>query len=85
LIILTDVNGAALNYTGSGETWLEEVTMSQLVRYYNESHFFEGSMRPKVKAIMRFIEHGGRLAVIACLDKAREAALGQTGTRIVAG
>ncbi len=85
LIILTDVNGAALNYTGSGETWLEEVTMSQLVRYYNESHFFEGSMRPKVKAIMRFIEQGGRLAVIACLDKAREAALGQTGTRIVAG
>jgi len=83
LIILTDVNGAALNYRGADETWLGEVTLSKLAEYYHESHFFEGSMRPKVKAIMRFIEHGGRLAVIAALDKAREAALGQTGTRIL--
>ncbi|HHX10804.1 MAG TPA: carbamate kinase [Firmicutes bacterium] len=83
LIILTDVNGAALNYRGADETWLGEVTLSKLAEYYHESHFFEGSMRPKVKAIMRFIEHSGKIAVIAALDKAREAALGQTGTRIL--
>ncbi|HHT84542.1 MAG: carbamate kinase [Bacillota bacterium] len=83
LIILTDVNGAALNYRDIGERWLGQVTLSRLADYYHESHFFEGSMRPKVKAIMRFIEHGGKLAVIASLDKARDAALGQTGTRII--
>lgn len=82
LIILTDVNGAALNYRGPDEIWLGEVTLSQLAEYYHESHFFEGSMRPKVKAIMRFIEHGGKLAVIAALDRATQAVNGETGTKI---
>ncbi|HHY12608.1 MAG TPA: carbamate kinase [Firmicutes bacterium] len=84
LIILTDVNGAALHYTGSSEIWLGEVTLPDLVKYYHESHFFEGSMRPKVGAIMRFIEHGGKQAAIASLDRAIEAARGETGTRIIA-
>ncbi len=84
LIILTDVNGAALNYTNTDENWLGQVTLAELEKHYYESHFFEGSMRPKVKAIMQFIEHGGRLAAIASLNDALQAARGQAGTRVIA-
>jgi carbamate kinase len=39
-------------------------------------------MAPKVRAIIRFIRNGGKLAVIASLDKVEEAMEGKTGTRL---
>ncbi len=83
LIILTDVNGAALDYTASGESWLGEVTLPDLIEHYQEGHFLEGSMGPKIRSIIRFVQHGGQHAVIASLDRALEAAKGKTGTRVI--
>ncbi|NJD98511.1 carbamate kinase [Thermococcus sp. LS1] len=84
-MILTDVNGAAINYGKPDERWLEKVTVEELKRYYNEGHFKKGSMGPKVLAAIRFVEWGGERAVIAALDKAVEALEGKTGTQVIKG
>ncbi|WP_297500620.1 carbamate kinase [Thermococcus sp.] len=81
-MILTDVNGAAINYGKPNERWLREVTVEELRHYYNEGHFKKGSMGPKVLAVIRFIEWGGKRAIIASLEKAVEALEGKTGTQV---
>ncbi|WP_297521965.1 carbamate kinase [Thermococcus sp.] len=81
-MILTDVNGAAINYGKENELWLERATVDELRRYYEEGHFKKGSMGPKVLAAMRFVEWGGERAVIAALDRAVEALEGKTGTQV---
>lgn len=82
LMILTDVNGAAVNYKGSNERWLEEVTVEELAEYEKEGHFKKGSMGPKVKAIIRFVQHGGELGIIASLEQMNQALSGNSGTRV---
>ncbi|MEM2137127.1 MAG: carbamate kinase, partial [Candidatus Methanomethylicia archaeon] len=51
-------------------------------KYYREGHFPPGSMGPKIRACIRFIEWGGEKAIITSLDKACEALEGKTGTVI---
>ena len=82
-MILTDVNGAAINYGKENERWLGKVTVEELRRYYNEGHFKKGSMGPKVLAVIRFVEWGGERGIIASLDRAVEALEGKTGTQVV--
>ena len=84
-MILTDVNGAAINFGKPDERWLGKVTVEELRKYYEEGHFKKGSMGPKVLAAMRFVEWGGERAVIAALDRAVEALEGKTGTQIIKG
>ncbi|ASJ05374.1 carbamate kinase [Thermococcus barossii] len=84
-MILTDVNGAAVNFGKPDERWLGKVTVEELKRYYKEGHFKKGSMGPKVLAAIRFVEWGGERAVIAALDRAVEALEGKTGTQVIKG
>ncbi|NJE05422.1 carbamate kinase [Thermococcus sp. M36] len=84
-MILTDVNGAAVNFGRPDERWLGKVTVKELKKYYEEGHFKKGSMGPKVLAAIRFVEWGGERAVIAALDRAVEALEGKTGTQVIKG
>ncbi|MBS3815493.1 MAG: carbamate kinase [Hadesarchaea archaeon] len=83
LVILTDVNGVAINYNEPDEEWLDEISVKEAKKYMKEGHFSEGSMKPKVLAGIRFIESGGKEAIISSLDKAKEAFEGESGTRII--
>ncbi len=49
----------------------------------SEGQFGAGSMGPKVEAALRFIERGGKKAIITSLEKAVEALEGKTGTHII--
>ena len=49
------------------------------------SHFPDGSMGPKVEAALRFVERGGRRAIIADLFEAEAALAGLRGTQISPG
>ena len=82
-IILTDVDAAYLNYGKPGERRLGYVKVEEMKRYYEEGHFPPGSMGPKVLAAIRFIEEGGKEAVIAELSQLIEALEGGAGTHIV--
>jgi len=82
-MILTDVNGAAINFGKPDERWLGKVTVEELKKYYEEGHFKKGSMGPKVLAVIRFVEWGGERGIIAHLERAVEALEGRTGTQVV--
>jgi carbamate kinase len=84
-IILTDVDGAYLNFSREGSRRLGRVTVSELERYYSEGHFPPGSMGPKVLACIRFIKHGGLRAAIGHLYEGYEVVKGVRGTQVVPG
>jgi carbamate kinase len=42
-------------------------------------------MGPKILAAVRFVQNGGKIAIIAHLSKALEALRGESGTSIVPG
>ncbi len=83
LLILTDVDGAAINYKKPDEKWLRKVTLADAKKYMDEGQFAKGSMGPKMLAAIRFIEWGGKRAIITSLDKAYDAIEGKAGTEIV--
>jgi carbamate kinase len=83
LLILTAVSRIAINYGRPDERALGKVGLEELKRLQAQGHFPPGSMGPKVDAAIRFIEGGGRRAVIGHLKEAREALLGEAGTHVV--
>jgi carbamate kinase len=85
LLILTAVPRIAVNFGKPDQRELTEVTLSEIKAYHKEGHFPPGSMGPKVDAAIRFIEGGGKRAIISHLDHALPAILGKTGTHILPG
>lgn len=62
--ILTDVPKVCLNYHTPEEVQLSRITISEAKRYLDEGHFSEGSMAPKIRAAIYFIENGGQETTI---------------------
>ena len=81
-LVLTDVDQVKLNYKTPQEKGLSQITIEEAKKYHAEGHFAKGSMEPKVRAAIRFIEAGGERAVITSLDKAVDALDGKAGTTI---
>lgn len=82
LLILTDVERVSLNYGKPGQIELDEMTVDQAKRFMKEGHFAPGSMMPKIQASMKFVEAGGKKAVISSLEMGQKALRGQAGTTI---
>jgi carbamate kinase len=82
-VILTDVEGAYVNYGKPNQEFIGEVTTGKLQNYLDQGQFKEGSMAPKVLAAIRFVESGGERAIIAELGKLPEALAGKAGTHVV--
>ena len=83
MMILTAVPRVAIHFGKPEQQALRTVSLSQIRRYQAEGHFPPGSMGPKVDAAIRFLEGGGRRAIITSLETAMPALLGETGTHIV--
>jgi carbamate kinase len=83
MMILTRVPCVALCYGRPDQQDLRRVSLSEMRRYRAEGHFAPGTMGPKVDAAIRFVESGGRCAIITSLDHAVPALRGETGTHIV--
>ncbi|MGC9149100.1 MAG: carbamate kinase [Sulfolobales archaeon] len=82
LVILTDVDGAYLNYGRPNAILLQKISVEEAKRLLKEGVFGEGSMKPKIEAAIRFTEATGRESIIGNLDKALEVIDGK-GTVIV--
>ena len=80
LYILTDVPKVYVNFRKPGERALDVITVEEAKRYLAEGHFTEGSMAPKVRAGIFFVENGGRECVITEAGQLDNPAC---GTRIV--
>ncbi len=64
LYILTDVPYIYLDYGTPEQKILEHIDIADAKKYLQEGKFGEGSMAPKVRAAIQFIENGGKKAVI---------------------
>jgi len=82
LVISTAVEKVALNYNKPDQRWLDRLTLPAAKKYQAEGHFAKGSMAPKIEAIIRYLEHGGRQALITNPENIEKALEGTTGTRV---
>lgn len=83
-VILTAVDRVSLHFGKPDQKDLDQITLKEAEQYVNEGHFAAGSMLPKVKAAMKFIENKeDGISVICSLEKVSEALSGNTGTRII--
>ena len=82
LMMLTGVEQVFLNFKQPNERALKALTVKEAERYLKEGHFPPGSMGPKIQAAINFLNWGGEVAIIAAIDKVKEALEGITGTKI---
>jgi carbamate kinase len=89
LVLITGVDAALLDFGKPTQRRLTWLSAQQAERHLAEGQFPEGSMGPKIRAAIRFLERGGRLAVItsprlaAATVRSSDPADETVGTRIV--
>jgi carbamate kinase len=85
LLITTAVEKVALDFGTDKERPLAQMTLSEARDYLAEgTHFAEGSMAPKIRAVIGFLERGGGRAIITDPDNVERALAGEAGTQVVA-
>ena len=84
LLISTAVEKVALNFGKPDQVELDQMTVAEAKEYLAEgTHFAKGSMEPKIRAIVRFLEQGGKEALVTHPENLGRALRGETGTRII--
>jgi carbamate kinase len=82
-VISTSVDRVALDFGRPTQRWVDTLSIEEAKGYLAEgSHFAEGSMAPKVRAAVWFVEHGGERALITGPDALEAALEGRAGTLI---
>ncbi|MER3543910.1 MAG: carbamate kinase [Chloroflexota bacterium] len=82
-LISTAVEKVALNYKKPNQVDLSRMTLEEAKAYLAQGHFPPGSMGPKIEAIINFLEHGGKQALITNPENLERALAGETGTWII--
>lgn len=83
LFVLTAVDRVSINWGKPNQKDLKSMTVGEAEKYCDEGHFAPGSMLPKVKAAIEFVKSGeNKKAIIASLENASKAILGESGTII---
>jgi carbamate kinase len=82
-LISTAVEQVYLNYKKPNQRAINCMTVSEAKMYLAEGHFAKGSMEPKIRAIIQYLEAGGELAIITDPEHITAALRGETGTRVV--
>jgi carbamate kinase len=84
LIISTAIEQAYLDFKKPGQRPIARMTVAEAKRYLAEGHFAPGSMKPKIEAVVEFLEAGGKQALITDPPHLLAALEGRTGTWVVA-
>jgi carbamate kinase len=83
LMIPTGVERVAIRFGQPDQQWLDRITVAEAERYAGEGHFGDGSMGPKIEAIVTFVNaRRGARGVITNPDNIARALRGETGTWI---
>jgi carbamate kinase len=77
--ILTDIPKVCLNYNTPEQKSLDQLTIAEAKRYLEEGQFPEGSMGPKIKAAIHFVERSGKDTIIT---KTTMLGIDNGGTRV---
>ncbi|MCP2604429.1 carbamate kinase, partial [Candidatus Aminicenantes bacterium AC-708-M15] len=82
-IILTAIDRVYLNFGKPNQKEIKVMTVAQAKKYLKEGQFPPGSMGPKIKAAIEFIEGGGKEVLITSANKLKAALIKRAGTRII--
>jgi carbamate kinase len=85
LLILTDVKKVQRGYGTLMPEDIDRMTATEAAALLDRGEFGAGSMEPKVRSAIRFLEAGGMRTVIADLEDAPAALRGEAGTELVPG
>ena len=83
LVILTNVDAVKINYQQPNEKNLSELTLKETSELYESGMFPDGSMGPKIKAMIDFLEFGGKRSYITKVDLLQQTIRGEAGTRFI--
>jgi carbamate kinase len=83
LLISTAVEYVYLDFGQPDQRAIDVMTMTEAKQYIEEGHFLAGSMLPKIKAVVWFLESGGQEAIITNPENITRALKGEVGTHIV--
>jgi len=80
--ILTDIAKVCINFNRPDEKKLDVITVSDAKKYLEQGQFGEGSMAPKVRAAIEFVESSGKETIIT---EASQLSNTSCGTKIIKG
>jgi carbamate kinase len=81
-LVSTAIERVAINFNQPGQQWLGRITVDEAHHYLDEDHFAPGSMKPKIEAVISFLESGGQQALVTNPENIARALSGETGTWI---
>lgn len=82
LLLVTSVNQVSIFYGTPRQKNLSKMTLKEARHYLAEGHFPPGSMGPKIEAAIKFLDSGGKKAIITSLEEIDNALKGKGGTEI---
>ena len=80
--ILTDVDQIAINFGKPNQEYIDTIRLGDLKALLDEGHFPPGSMGPKIRAAINFIENGGTSVTITSLESVQKSLDSGKCTRI---
>ena len=83
-IILTGIERVYLNFGKPDQAGIPVMTVFEARGHLDQGQFPPGSMGPKIRAAIEYIQAGGREVLITSADHLKAALFGRSGTRIVA-
>jgi carbamate kinase len=82
MVILMSEPQVALRYGQPDQQFLGAITRADAQAYLDQGEFAEGSMAPKIRAAVKFLDDGGRKVIITDTDSLLRAFHDEAGTRI---
>jgi len=82
-IISTAIDAVYLNFGMGNQKPINHATVSEIKQYLAEGHFKPGSMKPKIEAIIQFLEDGGKQAIITSPESLLKSIRGECGTTVI--
>ncbi|MDA0240053.1 MAG: carbamate kinase [Proteobacteria bacterium] len=83
LLLSTGVEKVAVDFKTPNQRWLDRLDLAEAKALYEADQFDAGSMGPKVRAMIEYLEAGGKLGIITDPEHMQESVSGTAGTRFV--
>ncbi len=83
LVIATDVEGVLADFNSPNQRLISNMSVNEAEDYLVGNKSGKGSMGPKVEAALKFVQSGGKRAVITSIEAIYGSVQGTAGTQII--
>ena len=83
LVIATDVDGVLADFNSPNQRFISKMNVNEAENFLSSNKSGKGSMGPKVEAALKFVQSGGKRAVITSIEAIYGSVQGTAGTQII--